>query len=330
MNLDIRHVIDESGLRLDGAPADDAAAVADVIDEFLDRLETAKQRDERVLRSLNDIWDAPVTEEVKFYELVYDSDPAVPLDLDRRRRLLIAIDRVPSWDEQPELVDLVNVLEVSVDGELVFAPSLALAHACRQLSRAVGCLNFESSGRSGLLQVEAEQLARDLHFVVDERTHVELFRDAVGIESMDEAAFEANVRSAFPCLRWVDRVWRGLGKFKRPYTEHRGILVKHLSTLNDVAAQLFNELSATSPEQISAGLGAHGVNASDENGRTKSDKKASKDRTREFEGEDHVFWWHTKLLPDTDRIHFKWLRSNDDGPGTIVVGIFIDHCHLPG
>lgn len=339
--MNIRHVIDESGLRLDGdvahgTPSVDTSNIvefiADIIDRFLDRIDMARQRNEQVMRSGRDIWDSPVNEDLTFYDLIYGDNPSQSaiVDPDRTRRLMIAIDRVAIWDDDPELLKLVGTLEVDVAGKQVFAPSLGLALACRAVPRVVGCLNFQSSGRAGALEVTAEDHVHPLHFVIDEDTHVQMFRDAIVLEDMDERAFESSAPSAFPGIQWVDGVWRGLGKFKRPYLEHREVLIKHLGVLSDEAARLFDELSATHPEQIAGNLGALGVDASDENGRTKRNAEARKDRTREFRGQDHVFWWHTKLRRNIDRIHFKWLRDDDDGrPGEIVVGVFIDHCHVP-
>lgn len=323
--MKIRHVIDESGVLLrDSSPE----AVAEVIDAFLDRIDTARDRREGVARS-TDLYVAPVMDGLDFYDLLYDA--ASPIDdVDRLRRLRIAVDRLLVWDET-EALDVVRDLEVTIAGNRVYSPSVAYAHACRSLPGAVGSILFKSTGRRGIVDVQVGGEAYALHFIVSESDHTQLFRDAVTIENMDEAAFEANAPSAFPRLSWVSGVWRGIGDFKRPYMEHRQVLVEHLGVLNDVGADIFNSLSATQPDQISGHFGSHGVVASDENGRTKRDKEAKKDRTRCFQGEECVFWWHTKLLPETDRIHFLWRSSadGDESPGDIIVGIFTHHCHLP-
>lgn len=45
------------------------------------------------------------------------------------------------------------------------------------------------------------------------------------------------------------------------------------------------------------------------------------------------FWWHVKLRPHIDRIHFLYepprAGSTERDEGRIVVGLFKDHCILP-
>ena len=57
------------------------------------------------------------------------------------------------------------------------------------------------------------------------------------------------------------------------------------------------------------------------------------DRTRRHRGIDKVFWWHVKLRPNVDRIHFRYEPQSASSPGLgegqIVVGLFKDHCVLP-
>jgi hypothetical protein len=223
--VSIRHVIDEAGVRLtDSAPE----IAGDVIDAFLARIDAARDRNERVARS-SDLYTAPVMEGFEFHALLYD--PASPIkDLDRLRRLRIAVDRLLIWDET-EALELVSELEVTIAGVRVYAPSVAYAHACRSVPKAVGSIRFRSAGGGGIVEVQVGEQTHSLHFIVTESDHTQLFRDAVRIEDMDEAAFEANAASAFPRLLWVNEVWRGIANFKRPYTEHRQALIKHLGVL---------------------------------------------------------------------------------------------------
>jgi hypothetical protein len=81
---------------------------------------------------------------------------------------------------------------------------------------------------------------------------------------------------------------------------------------------------------------AAGVDASNENGNTRSHEPSKKDRTRTYRGKPEVFWWHTKIRFDAGRIHFLHVPNPDardaDRPshGHIVIGICKDHCILPG
>ena len=140
-------------------------------------------------------------------------------------------------------------------------------------------------------------------------------------------------RSAFPALDWADGVWRGLGHFSRPYIEVRDELVRYLGGLSDHGAACFHEHRAD-PRRLSRVLSARvGSETSDENGRTKGHPPSRRDRTRRHRGIDKVFWWHVKLRPHVDRIHFLYEPPSVSAPwpehGRIVVGLFKDHCILP-
>ncbi|MEM9463332.1 MAG: hypothetical protein AAGF11_54825 [Myxococcota bacterium] len=317
-----RHIIDESGVWLDGLSGDDAEKV---IRDFLDRLDTARDRGERIARTRSDLYNATVAEGIEFFQLLFEDESPIRLGIDLRQRLRIAIDRAYIWDDHADLIERVQEFDVIVNDKRVFAPSVAFAHACRSRRHAVGCMNFRSSGRCGTERVQVGEYEHELHFIIDESTHTQLFRDAVEIENMDESSFRMNAGSAFPRLLWADGVWAGLDSFRRPYREHRHMLVKHLGVLNDYCVEIFEELASTHPEEIGARLDALGVEASDENGRTKRNKDAKKARTRAFQGRDFVFWWHTKLLRHVDRIHFLWRAQDKD----IIIGIFTDHCYIP-
>jgi hypothetical protein len=323
----VRHIIDESGMRCSHQSSD---VINEDIDDLLDRIEIARERGELVARSRNDIYDAIVTERLNLYDLLYDEDATVVKDRDRRLRLRVAFDRMHIWDDDDDLLDLISDCAVTINNERVESPSLALAHACRERRHSVGCLNLASSGRSGPINVCVGDTEHTLHFITDEPTHVELFRSAVEIENMGEGAFQSIATSAFPDLRWADGVWGGLRDFSRPYIDCRASLVLHLGVLNDFAAELFHRLSASHPEQITPSLASHGVTATDENGRAKRNNKARENRTRRAGDETYAFWWHTKLRPDRDRIHFMWCQDEHSPPGDIVVGIFTRHCYLPG
>ncbi|NVB37142.1 hypothetical protein G6O69_04820 [Pseudenhygromyxa sp. WMMC2535] len=321
----LRHIVDESGLQVGSRSPE---KITECFEELLARLERARERGEAIATS-SEFYDAPVTAEHVLHEVLYTGDSPIE-DRDLKQRLSAAFDKLLSfWDEDEALLPLVEALDVFIGSERVFAPSLALAHAFRASARALGCLNLRSSGRKGQVPVSVGGRVQPLHFVVDEASQRALFREAIEIEDMDEGRFAENAASAFPDLSWVEGVWDGLKKFRRPYGEHRRGLTRHLAALDDHGAALFDTLMSTHPEEIGARLGALGVTASDENGRTKQDKQARKERTRRYEGEDHLFWWHTKLRPETDRIHFLWRPSPDGGASEIVIGLFTDHCHTP-
>jgi hypothetical protein len=102
----------------------------------------------------------------------------------------------------------------------------------------------------------------------------------------------------------------------KPYRELIEPLTKHLSVLSDHGKRVFSESWKDAPSKF----GSHGINISDENGNTKSNSEARRERTRIFNGKEVVFWWHSKLEPDRDRIHFS-----PDDRDRLLVGIFCRH-----
>lgn len=96
-------------------------------------------------------------------------------------------------------------------------------------------------------------------------------------------------------------------------------IVHHLGALSDYGQTVFQAA------WIGAGasFGARGVNLSDENGKTKQNQVARKERARLIDGKEVLFWWHTKIEPDRDRIHFN--PDSVSSGSKILIGIFCRH-----
>jgi hypothetical protein len=217
---------------------------------------------------------------------------------------------------------------VSIAGTEFDAPSIAYSWEMGDAGTTLACLPVDCPGRRGILAVTVGGVERPVYFVTTDAEHVDFFRFAIDFEDADEGAFPAIATSAFPELRWADGVWSGLNKFSRPFRDLRSQLVNHLSVLNDHASELFRTLSSTRPDEIGRRLSALGADASDENGRTKRHAPCQRDRTRTYNGRHLTFWWHTKLQPNVDRIHFLYHAEDERHRGFIIVGIFVDHCTL--
>jgi len=131
---------------------------------------------------------------------------------------------------------------------------------------------------------------------------------------------EAFALSAFPDIDFAPGAFNGIKDMSKPYRELVKPLVRHLSAFSDHGKRIFSGPWA----QVPAEFGALRVDISDENGNTKGNSEARKDRTIIIDGTDIVFWWHSKLEPDRDRIHIYPDRIPKGG--RLLVGIFC--CHL--
>ena len=326
--MKIRFVLDESswaGATGAGSPE----VLTNAIERLLERLDVARDRGEGVARH-SDFYETDLGDGVQLFSLLFEPGCPVRLDPDVAQELSLFLDRSNEFDDSK-----LTECDAAIDGTVRFAPGLAWAHtSCQE-----GChvavfplpLGDVPVGRVPVTVAEAPQ---EIFFVAGESQHVEFFRSVITLENADEAKFEHLARSAFPALDWADNIWRGLRDFSRPYIEVRGELVSCLGGLSDHGAACFDEFQAGDPGQLAPVLSARvGAEVSDENGATKRYPQSRRDRTRRHRSIDKVFWWHVKLQPHVDRIHFLYEPATASlaGPGEsqIVVGLFEKHCVLP-
>lgn len=319
--MSVRFVIDESSWM---NATEHAEGLSHAVDRLLERLDVARERREQVVKHPY-IYEVEVGGGHLLYSMLFDPDYASPLERDLAMLLQLALDRSTTLDDSE-----LSSYEATIAGSSRLAPAVAWAHEQRGQGRAVGVLPLPlDQGLQGERAVSVDGVTHRLHFVTTEEEHRAFFRDAIEVEDAGEGHFQALAGSAFPTLGWADGVWRGLGDFSKPYRDLRGVLVVHLGVLDDHGAELFATWQSTDAGQIGKYLDAHGAEASDENGRAKQNKAAEKDRTRRYGGRDRVFWWHTKIRPYVDRIHFLHVPHDPPPHGHIVVGIFKKHCFLP-
>ena len=228
------------------------------------------------------------------------------------------LDKLPCWDEQLDC----PFLEYERRGVTTLGPSVSLAHHFITKRLAVGLFPLCFREFGGPDDVTVAEVTHQLHFVTNEREHREFFRAAIELERVTAKRFEALARSAFPDLSWADSVFKDINNFSKPFIAVRDTVVGHLSVLNDDASRIFAEKLATAPSEIETLLASAGVTASDENSKVKSNNEARRARTRQVDGEDYIFYWHTKLEPHIDRIHFLY----DQDSHKVIVGLFTTHC----
>ena len=322
-----RFVLDERSWA--AAAGADAEVLSNAILQLLERLDVARGRNEGVARH-TDYHKTDLGDGVQLYSVLFERDCPVQLDRDLATRLSTALDRVIEFDDAGLLE-----YDAEIEGSVRFAPGVVWAHARCSERRQVAVLPLPLSGvPRGEVFVTVADTTIKLFFVTEEPEHVGFFRSVISLENANEAMFECLTRSAFPALEWADDIWHGLGHFSRPYIEVRDELVRYLGRLSDHGAECFHEHRASDPRHLPLVLSAKvGSETSDENGLTKRHRPSEQDRTRRHRGTNKVFWWHVKLRPNVDRIHFLYEPPAASSPlrkhGRIVVGLFKDHCILP-
>lgn len=313
-----RFVVDDASWAPD---AIDRSALELGLDDLVDRILVARTRGEGI-SMYEGLWDLSVVGDDTVAELLYGVENRRGVHRDVRVRLQRQLDQLAgtTFDE----VGLRDV-DVELRGERVLSPAVAYAHQHTSRHACVACLTPSCSGRSGPLAVTVAGLEAPVHFVGDERAHVEFFRDVIRVEHGDEDTFGALANSAFPDLRFVAGVWRGLRDLSRPYRDRRDDLIRCLGVLNDEGARIFDQAQHL---LIERGFGAHRIDISTENSETLRDPACRRARQRQYGPDLLVFDWHLKIERHIDRIHVH--------PGTIasgrrvIVGIIADHLPLPG
>ena len=319
-----RFVLDESSWA-GAAEHWSGGGLGDAIERLLERLDVARERGEGVAKH-RDYYRSDLGDGVELVSALFESDCPMQLDHDLALRLVLALDRTGDFDDSG-LADY----DATFGGEARFAPGVSWAHARCGEGRQVAVLPLPlGGGHVGRVPVTVADDTLEIWFVAGESDHVGFFRSVIGLESVDERRFAGLAGSAFPALDWADGVWRGLGEFSRPYIAVREELVRCLGGLSDYGAACFRDFGAGDPRELARVLSAKvGAGVSDEDGRTKRNADARRDRTRCHRGVEKVFWWHVKLQPNVDRVHFLCeAGSGGHRQKKIVVGLFKDHCML--
>jgi len=313
----VRFVIDETSWRFD-AHAPDVSI--DALETLLDRLDDAREEGVLVCYS-EDLFHTNVFQNKCFYDL-YSSDSPIPIPMEVRERVGVLFSRLEKWQDLTQ--EWPASFHVTVEGsprDEEEAPSIAWAHKQTQddAANAIGCLIFPGGRNAGICNVIVRKIEIPLWLVEGRQQYVEFFRWLISCTTQSPAQLEEFSSSAFPSLYFVPGVFNGMKKMSKPYGELIEKVVSHLGVLSDHGEDCFTGLWAEAP----ARFGAHGVDVSDENGKTKANSVARKERTIDIEGERVIFWWHSKLERDRDRIHFT--PDKLSAGGQLLVGIFCRH-----
>ncbi|MCM2485799.1 hypothetical protein [Burkholderia glumae] len=311
--MTLRFVVDETSWRFDGIPPADCI---EALEEFLDRIDDAYEDGHDCCYS-EDLFDVYVLGQKRFFDLCSEDSPLkIPQEV--LERITSAFGRLQKWQD----LSLPDDFSVTVgDGQEQFAPSIAWVHARHAdgLFYAPSCLVFGPGRTEGCLPVAVQGVVRGIWFVGGRQSYKSYFRSVIKDFSEAPQQMEQLSRSAFPELEFRPGCFGGIKDMSKPYRELAEPIIRHLSVLSDQGARIF----LGPRDRVSAEFGAFNVDISNENGNTKADKEALAERTKEFNGEDVEFLWHTKLERHCDRIHLS--PDGVANGGKILIGIFCFH-----
>ena len=312
----MRFVIDETSWRFTGlVPAE----FIEALESMLDQLDDVRAEGSSLCYS-DELFNTPVWEDKCFYDL-YSPECALSIPIEVQERIASTFSGLVKWQEIGS--EWPTSFEIQVGNAPVeIALSVAWAHeqTTNAPSRPVACVVFPGGRVSGFLPVTVAKKMTALWFVVDKNDYCRFFRWLIVSTTKNQTEMKEIAPSAFPLLDFVDGAFDGIKDMRKSYQNLVEVLVHHLGVLSDHGIRIFQG----SRQRVAAEFGALGVDISDENGNTKADRLARKERTIEIDGIATVFWWHTKLEPHQNRIHLNPERVGNGG--RLLVGIFC--CHL--
>ncbi len=312
--MNIRFVIDESSWQFDQMTP---LTCRDALDQLLDQIELALEHGHRVCYSEELFWQS-VWQDKTFYELLApDCGFLIPHEVNER--LASIIYRLPKWQDLSATQPSSN--QVTINGNAQQAASLSWAAQQTQTSQsnAVAALILPTRHPASLYVLGTTMGSIPIWLVADHTSYQDFFRWLICETSKNPTELAQWAKSAFLKLDFHDDALPGIKHMSKPFHELLPDLVRHLAALSDHGKAIFSHPWQEVPKRF----GEHGVEMSQENGNTKSNAKARKQRTRTHKGEEVVFWWHSKLEPHQNRIHFY--PDEAASTGRILVGILCKH-----
>jgi hypothetical protein len=307
----MRFVIDETSWNFDGL---DPELCVEALEEVLDCIEFVRAHGHGCCRS-DELFNMPIRDGRSFYELYHEDSP-IPIPPEVRERIATIFSHLQEWDDWPTSLDA-----VIAGGASEFAPSIAWAHqqTTRHAANAVACISHPIRRNSGIIEVTVAAVTTAIWFVSKERDTELFFRWLITETTRTPEEMKSLSGSAFHGLDFVPGAFNGIKDMSVGYRNLVSVIVRHLSALSDDGARIFS-----GPwDRVAAEFGRFGVDISDENGGTKNNGTARAERTRIMNGETRIFWWHTKLKRQEDRIHLCPEKVRDGG--RILIGIFCRH-----
>ncbi|MGH0275914.1 hypothetical protein NKZ35_25350 [Sinorhizobium meliloti] len=310
----IRFAIDERSLDLNGLGRSQAG---ESLGSFLWNLGLILEADHGICYD-EDLFYNELREGFTFWQL-FDADAGLNLTPEDCELAAAIFGTMPKWHEldppQP------NDIDVKIDdGPVETSGPVAWAHArARQGFDAAACIALPHRRASGDHRVSVAGVERNVWFVYGEKDVQWFFRSLLSTNAETPDDFDRYSAAAFPDLLFVDKCFDGIRKMSKRCRDLAPTLVDHLTAFADEGQRIFSGHWQNAPAEF----GALGIDVSDENGNSKGDPKAAKERLRKFDGEELYFWWHSKLERHQDRIHVCPDKIN--GGGKLIVGIFCLH-----
>lgn len=325
-------LLEESSWAWDGREPE---AYVERIEQLLDRLDTAHEREEEFATS-TELLEQKVTGGHTLADLLWG--PELAMSHDVQERITTHFGRLRFWDEATGYSDF----EAEIAGKPVLSPSAVFVHGRAGEGETIACLPLPGTWR-GPCVVRVADRAALVHFVTDEASHRAFFRAAIATRATGDA-LEPLAPHAFPDTCFVETVWRGVREFKGGYAHVRDDLLKFLGEFDDHAAWAYNdETGRRSRNEPIPGDAARrpvtnvlleerfralGLDVSRETLDVEKTARLRQQRERVVGGRLLYCEWHYKIEGHQNRVHFHApVAESEHRP---IIAIFHEHLDLPG
>lgn len=325
----------------------DAVAVSNLLEQILDRISIAKERNELIYIG-KDLQSQSVFNDMDLWAFLY-SDLMIDVDGAILDELAAALNGLDSYEDDetiwpPNFPDAHVVDENQHDLGL----DIAFAHHTNLSKRPMGCLTLTDESTKRTISPYG---SIDIQLIIDDVSHKNFWRiTALKMLRDNPTTLEELSPSMYPNLRFINNVWSGVSSFQGGYPRASHQLKKLLDRLDDHGAWAFcapppaltpSEIAdeqhiGTSPsnsiiEQRFTGLG---VEMAPEKPNVRQHGKSYRARLVNFKpnpDNNHIIplycEWHGKLERHTNRVHVHPPIQESDGK--VIVAIFHKHLPLP-
>lgn len=328
-------VVDGAEWDFNNWPVDD---VVRSIEALIERVWIARDRNEVVWVG-DDLQTRHVLGNNSLWSLLSPDSPiTLPVELwQELASWLGAAPRYSDTEPWPEGI-IETLLQVGTD-PIKENCDLAWAHHHVRQGRAIACLSIKRSGPCNTVSSLGQA---QVHWVVNEATNRDFWRDAIDVEGGSAASLERLAPHAFPDLYFHVDVWQGLSKFAGGYLSVRRELLRYLAVLDDHGAWAFicpppalaigepigPDANALPTNQIieKRFLGLN-LSMAPENPNVYANGGCRRSREIEIGATTLYCEWHGKLEPHRNRVHVHPPVPLSDR--RVVIAIFHEHLPLP-
>lgn len=327
-------VVDGADWNFDGWTS---AQIQDVIESFLERLDGAVERSEKVwigddlqtrsVFGMRDLWS------------LRDVASGIQLDEGVWQELAAHLGRSPRYLDEPNWPPGLDDICLTIgDDPPADNVDVAWVHHSVRSGSAVACIGLARRGR---ILTASSQGQTDLHWIFDSASKAEFWRAAIVIEGNSQTDFKRLAHRAYPDLHFYADVLEDAKDFMGGYYANVEEMKRYLAVLNDHGHWVFatpppaenrsdaiSESKDAPPSQlVQRRFELLGLVVAPENPDVYRDNHCRTARQVELNGKTLYCEWHCKLQAHQNRIHFH--APVPESNNKVVVAIFAQHLPLP-